>query len=75
MLISGLLLEMQDGKIKEVLHAIKKINGLEVTEEFPENKLGLVLESKNTQQAVDACNKINSLPQITNLSLVYYRYV
>ena len=75
MLISGLLIETEKEHKKNALLEIKKIKGLEVTDEYPENKIGLVLESENTEQAVGICKQINSLSGVKNLNLVYYHYV
>ncbi|MDH5718991.1 MAG: chaperone NapD [Spirochaetia bacterium] len=75
MLISGLLIETKKTDRQDALIEIKKIKGLEVTEEFEENQVGLVLESKDTEEAVKICEIIRGIPQVKNLNLVYYHHV
>jgi len=75
MLISGLLIEMKETDKENALIEIRKIKGLEVTEEFDGNQIGLVLESKDTEEAVNTCNKISGLSEVKNLNLVYYHHV
>jgi len=73
MVISGLLLEAA-GDVDSIIRELKGFDGLEVTEIFPDNKIGLLLETDSTDRSIDISTAITRIPGVSGLSLIYHNF-
>ena len=73
MVISGLLLEA-GGEVDDIVEELKGFDGLEITEIFPGNKIGLLLETESTERSSDISTAITNIPGVRNLSLIYHNF-